>query len=415
MITVKEALERILKTIVPLGTEKTDILGALGRVIGEDIYALRNIPPQNNSAMDGYALKSEDVRDADAEHPVVLNIVEDIPAGYAPQKTVGHGEAARIMTGAPIPDGADAVVMVEETRSDGDSVRIYGGAEKSQHIRYAGEDVHEGDLVIRAGTLLRPAEVGMLSALGRSFVQVYQRPRVALIATGNELVDIDGAWLPGRIVSSNNYSLAAQVIECGGIPLQLGIAKDTKYDLAEKFKDAIRADIIVSSAGVSVGDYDFVKEVMNDMSIGIEFWQVAQRPGKPMTFGTREGKPFFGLPGNPVSSMVAFEQYVRPAILRMTGHEHIFRRTIKAKLTEDIQKKKGLRYFLRARVKIQGKEFVVETAGDQGSGILKSMALANGIMVLPEDTDFIKAGSDVLIQLLDNSYNFTKHPEYLND
>ncbi len=416
MVTVKEALNHILSAILPLGLEKADILSALGRVIGEDIHASRDIPPRDNSAMDGYALKSEDTTGAGAESPVVLNIIEDIPAGYTPKKTVELGEAARIMTGAPVPDGADAVVMVEETMSDGNSVRIYADAAKGQNIRYAGEDVRGGELVIRAGTLLRPAETGMLSALGRSFVKVYQKPLVALIATGDELVDIDGvAASPEKIVSSNSYSLAAQVMECGGIPLQLGIAKDNMDDLAEKFRDAMRADIIVSSAGVSVGDYDFVKDVMEDMGIGIEFWQVAQRPGKPMTFGAREGKPVFGLPGNPVSSMITFEQYVRPAILKMTGHENIFRRTIRAKLTEDIKKKKGLRYFIRGRVKRQGEGFVAETTGEQGSGILKSMVLANGIIVIPEDAEFVEAGSEVMVQLLDNSQDFTKDPEYLND
>jgi len=415
MITVKEALEHVLGAIFPLGLEKADILGALGRVIGEDVYAPRDIPPRDNSAMDGYALKSEDTTGAGAESPVILNIIEDIPAGYAPRKTVGFGEAARIMTGAFVSDGADAVVMVEETGSDGNSVRIYAQAAKGQNVRYAGEDVREGDLVIRAGTLLRPAETGMLSALGRSFVKVYQKPLVALIATGDELVDIDGAASPGKIVSSNSYSLAAQVMECGGIPLQLGIAKDNMDDLTEKFRDAMRADIIVSSAGVSVGDYDFVKDVMEDMGTDIEFWQVAQRPGKPTTFGTRGGKPVFGLPGNPVSSMITFEQYVRPAILKMTGHESVFRRTIRAKLTEDIKKKKGLRYFIRGRVKRQGEGFVAETTGEQGSGILKSMVLANGIIVIPEDADFVKAGSEVTVQRLDNSQDFTKDPEYLND
>ncbi|MEA2014647.1 MAG: molybdopterin molybdotransferase MoeA, partial [Thermodesulfobacteriota bacterium] len=248
-----------------------------------------------------------------------------------------------------------------------------------------------------------------------SFVKVYQRPIVALIATGDELVDIDGAALPGKIVNSNSYSLAAQVMECGGIPLQIGIAKDTREDLTEKFRDALRADVIVSSAGVSVGDYDFVKDVMKDMGINIDFWQVAERPGKPMTFGVRESKPVFGLPGNPVSSMITFEQYVRPAILKMTGHKNIFRRTIKAKLAEDIKKKKGLRYFIRGRITDQGGGFVVETTGAQGSGILKSMVLANGIIVIPEDIDFVEEGSEVVVQLIDRSQDYTKDPEYLND
>ena len=415
MITVKEALDHILDSIPLLDLEKTDILSVLGRVIGEDIHAPRAIPPKDNSAMDGYAVRSEDTVGAGAELPAVLTVIEDIPAGHEPQKTVGSGEAARIMTGAHMPEGVDAVVKVEETKCDDAGVRIYALATRGENVRYAGEDVKTGDLVIRAGTVLRPAEIGMLASLGRSFVKVYRRPLVALISTGDELVDIDDAASTGKIVNSNSYSLAAQVMECGGMPLQLGIAKDTKEDLTEKFKAALRADVIVSSAGVSVGDYDFVKDVMEDMDIGVELWQVAQRPGKPMTFGSREGKPVFGLPGNPVSSMVTFEQYVRPAILKMTGHENIFRRAIRATLTHDIQKKKGLRYFFRSRVRSQGDSFVVEITGEQGSGILSSMVLANGIMVVPENADFVKAGSEVMVQLLDNSQDFTKDPEYLGD
>lgn len=415
MITVKEALDHILDSITLLNLEKTDILSAMGRVIGEDIHAPRDIPPKDNSAMDGYALRSEETIGAGAESPAVLTVIEDIPAGYEPQKAVGPGEAARIMTGAPLPEGADAVVKVEDTACDDAGVRIYVTAARGENVRYVGEDVARGDLVIHAGTVLRPAEIGMLAALGRSFVKVYRRPLVALISTGDELVDIDQAASSGKIVNSNSYSLAAQVTECGGIPLQLGIAKDTKESLTEKFGAALRADIIVSSAGVSVGDYDFVKDVMEDMGIGVELWQVAQRPGKPMTFGSREGKPVFGLPGNPVSSMVTFEQYVRPAILKMTGHENIFRRTVRATLTQDIQKKKGLRYFFRSRVRSEGDGFVVEITGEQGSGILSSMVLANGIMVIPEDADLVRAGTEVMVQLLDDSQNYTKEPEYLRD
>lgn len=415
MITVKEALDHILDSIALLDLEKTDILSALGRVIGEDIHAPRDIPPRDNSAMDGYAVRSDDTAGAGAESPAVLTVIEDIPAGYEPQKTVGAGAAARIMTGALLPEGADAVVKVEDTTCDDAGVRIYAAAARGENVRYAGEDVTRGDLVIRAGTVLRPAEIGMLAALGRSFVKVYRRPLVALISTGDELVDIDDAASSGKIVNSNSYSLAAQVTECGGVPLQLGIAKDTKEALTEKFAAALRADVIVSSAGVSVGDYDFVKDVMEDMGIGVELWQVAQRPGKPMTFGSREGKPVFGLPGNPVSSMVTFEQYVRPAILKMTGHENIFRRTVRATLSHDVRKKKGLRYFFRSRVRSQGDGFVVEITGEQGSGILSSMVLANGIMVIPEGADLVKAGTEVMVQLLDDSQNFTKEPEYLRD
>ncbi len=414
MITVREALDHILGSVAPLGLEKTDILSALGRVVGEDVYALRNIPPSDNSAMDGYAVRFEDTGSAAEKSPVFLKVIEDIPAGHLSQRTVNRGETARIMTGAIMPDGADAVVKVEDTRCDDSAIHIFSAVKNGENVRYAGEDVKTGDLIISNGTVLRPAETGMLAALGRSFVKVYRRPQVALISTGNELVDIDDAGAAGKIVNSNSYSLAAQVMECGGIPLQLGIAKDTRADLTEKFQAALGADIIVSSAGVSVGDYDFVKDVMQDLGIGVELWQVAQRPGKPMTFGSKEGKPVFGLPGNPVSSMITFEQYVRPAILRMTGHQKIFRSTVKAKLLHDIKKKKGIRYFFRALLKSEGYDFVVEVTGEQGSGILRSMVLANGIMVIPEDVDFVKAGSEVMVQLIDNSQHFARDPEYLN-
>ena len=413
MITVTEALHTVLSTVEPVGVEKVNILSALGSVLAEDIYARRTIPPTDNSAMDGYALIAEDTMGATTEHPLFFDIIEDVPAGNMPRKIVGFAEATRIMTGAPTPEGVDAVVRVEDTELDGDRVKIFKEASIGQNIRSMGEDVKEGELVLHRGTIIRPAETGMLAALGRSFVAVYQKPLVAILATGDELVDIDGELSPEKIISSNSYSGAAQVMECGGIPLQIGIAKDTKEDLTEKFKTAMRADIIVSSAGVSVGDYDFVKDVMEEIGVTIDFHQVAQRPGRPFTFGTAGRKLFFGLPGNPVSSMITFEQYVRPAILKMTGHKRIFRRTIKAVLQENITIKQGLRYFLRVRIRYEDGRLTAVTTGEQGSGILKSMVLANGIMVLPEDSTSIKKGDEVMVQVIDNSFELTEEPAYL--
>lgn len=413
MITVSDALHTILSTVEAVGVEKVNILSALGRVLAEDIYARRTIPPTDNSAMDGYALIAEDTLGATREHPLLFDIIEDVPAGNMPRKIVGFAEATRIMTGAPIPEGVDAVVRVEDTEFDGDRVKIFAEASVGQNIRSMGEDVKEGELVLHRGTIIRPAETGMLAALGRSFIAVYQKPLVAILATGDELVDIDGELSPEKIISSNSYSGAAQVIESGGIPMQIGIAKDTKEDLTEKFNAAMRADIIVSSAGVSVGDYDFVKDVMEEIGVTIDFYQVAQRPGRPFTFGTAGRKLFFGLPGNPVSSMITFEQYVRPAILKMTGHTRIFRKTIKAILQENIKKKQGLRYFLRVRVNYEDGRFTAITTGEQGSGILKSMVQANGIMVLPEDSTSIKKGDEVIVQVIDNSFDLTDEPAYL--
>jgi len=414
MISVKEALHHILESISPFGVEKVNILDTLGRVLGEDVRAIRDIPPHDNSAMDGYAVISEDTCGASAENPLFFDVIEDVPAGYMPQKIVGFAEATRIMTGAPIPEGVDAVIPVEETeRIEDNRFKITKEIGISQNIRSRGEDVREGELVLARGKVIRPAEIGMLASVGRSFVSVYQRPLVAIIATGDELIDVDGNLAPEKIISSNSYSLAAQVTDCGGVPFRVGIAKDTREDLLAKFREALRADIIVSSAGVSVGDYDFVKEVMDETGIHIDFWQVAQRPGKPLTFGTRDGKPVFGLPGNPVSSMLTFEQYVRPAMLKMMGHTCLFRKTIDATLREPIEKKKGLRYFIRAVVGYENDRPVVMTTGAQGSGILKSMVLANGIVVLPEDVTAVSAGSTVKVQILDNSLDLTDQPGYL--
>jgi molybdopterin molybdotransferase len=413
MIRVEEALNHILNSISPLDLEKTDILNALGRVIGEDIYSDRNIPPKDNSAMDGYALKSEDTKGASADAPAVVETIEDIPAGHPSQKTIGPGQAARIMTGAFVPEGADTVVKVEDTEHDGNRVRIFVESPKGENIRYSGEDVKVGDLVISKGKIVGPAEVGMLASLGRSFIKVYQKPLVAIIATGDEIADIDEDTSGGKIISSNSYSLHAQVRECGALPLQTGIAKDREESLMAAFRAALRADVIISSGGVSVGDYDFVKDVMAEMGTNIEFWQVAQRPGKPLAFGTMEGKLVFGLPGNPVSSMITFEEYVRPALLKMMGREEIFRRTITATLMEDIKKKSGLKHFIRALVKKEGERFTVSTTGEQGSGILKSMVLANGIIVLPENRTSVKKGEEVTVQLIDDSFEMSSKPEYL--
>jgi molybdopterin molybdotransferase len=413
MIRVEEALTHILNSISPLDLEKTDILNALGRVIGEDIYSGRNIPPKDNSAMDGYALKSDDTKGATSEAPAIVETIEDIPAGHLPQKTVGPGQAARIMTGAYVPKGADTVVKVEDTDRDGNRVRIFVESPRGDNIRYSGEDVKEGDLVISKGKITGPAEVGMLASLGRSFIKVYQKPLVAIIATGDEIADIDEETSEGKIISSNSYSLNAQVRECGAVALQTGIAKDREESLMAAFRSALRADVIISSGGVSVGDYDFVKDVMAQMGTNIEFWQVAQRPGKPLAFGTMEGKLVFGLPGNPVSSMITFEEYVRPALLKMMGRKEIFRRTIKATLTEDIKKKSGLKHFIRARVNKEGEIFTVATTGEQGSGILKSMVLANGIIVLPEDMTSVKKGEEVAVQLIDDSFEMSSKAEYL--
>jgi molybdopterin molybdotransferase len=412
MISVEEACKQILGAFSPLGLEKVNILDALGRVIGEDIYAGRAIPPKDNSAMDGYALRAGDTQGASPEKPVLLTVVEDIPAGAVPTKRIGADQSARIMTGAPIPEGADAVIRMEDTRKEDGRVAIFVEAKAGQDIRRAGEDVRTGEKVIARGETIRPAEVGMLAALGRSFVLVHQRPLVAIVATGDELVDIDEPPSPWKIVSSNSYSLAALVKDCGAIPLTVGIARDRRDDLIEKFRAAMRADLIVSSGGVSVGDYDLVKDIMQEVGNAMQFWRVAMKPGRPLAFGALGNVPVVGLPGNPVSSMVSFEQFVRPAILKMLGHANLFRRTIRARLDERIEKKEGIRHFIRARIQRDGEGYAVVTTGEQGSGILKSMVRANGLIIIPEDATVVEAGAMVTVQLLDSSLDWAPGPGF---
>jgi len=404
MITVDEALSKILSHIHPLGFEKVSILDALERVIGEDIYARRNIPPLDNSAMDGYALRVEDVQNASQEHPIRLEVIEDLPAGVISKKKLEKGKAIRIMTGAPIPKGADTVVPVEETKQEDGFVLIFKATALDENIRKSGEDVKKGDRVISKGDAIRPAEVGMLASIGRSFVSVYQRPLVAILCTGDELVDVDGELDEVKIISSNSYTLAAQVKDCGAIPVQLGIAKDRKEEIEEKLYQGMRADILISSAGVSVGDYDFVKDVMKKLGMEMVFWKVAMRPGQPLAFGTIGGKPVFGLPGNPVSSMISFEQFVRPSLLKMMGHRKLSRPVIEAILKEEIKKILGRRYFIRGSVSIEKDQSFVTTTGEQGSGILRSMVRANGLIVIPEDQERVRAGDKVKVQLLDRNF-----------
>jgi molybdopterin molybdotransferase len=404
MISVEEALDKILPHIEPLGSEKVSILEALGRVISENINANRDIPPLDNSGMDGYAVRSGDIQNADPNHPVRLEVMEDLPAGFISTRTVRRGEAIRIMTGAPIPRGADAVIPVEYTKKEDRFVSIFKVVLPGEYIRKAGEDVKKGVRVISGGDLIRSAEVGMLASVRRSFVSVYQRPMVAILCTGEELVDVDGDLDDGRIISSNSYTLAAQVKDCGAIPVQLGIAKDRKEEIKEKLLQGLRADVLISSAGVSVGDYDFVKDVLNDLGMEMVFWKVAMKPGMPLAFGRIQGKPVFGLPGNPVSSMVSFEQFVRPSLLKMMGHCQIFRPVIEAFLKEDIYKEPGRRHFVRAFVIFEGDHYFVTITGAQGSGILRSMVKANGLIVIPENQEFVRAGEKVKVQLLDRNF-----------
>ncbi len=408
VISVTEAVTTILKEIAVLGTERIAITGALGRVLAEDISAPFDIPPLDNSAMDGYAVRFSDIRGATAQNPAKLKILGDIPAGYSAAKPINPGETYRIMTGAPVPAGADTVVMQEDTQARGQVVEILQECPCNSHIRRAGEDLAAGDSVVTSGTLLGPAHIGVLASIKKSLVTVYQRPRVAIISTGDELADVDEELTAGKIVSSNSYSLQALVLDSNAIPMALGIARDTREALREKFSAALHADMIISSGGVSVGDYDFVKDVMQDLGAEMKFWKVAMRPGNPLAFGIIGGKPAFGLPGNPVSVMVSFEQFVRPSLRKMCGHTKLFRPVIEATAQEDVATRQGRQYFIRCMVRKTTAGYIATTTGEQGSGILMSMAKATGLMIVPADRAGVKAGDTVAVQILDRDFGYTE-------
>ena len=412
MISVEDAQKSILDMIRPMGRERAGLLNSLGRVLAEDVHSSRSIPPWNNSAMDGYALRAEDVRGATRETPKGLRVVEEIQAGVVATHRVGPGEAIKIMTGAPIPDGADAVVLVEETeRISEDEVHIFLDAPKGEAIRLAGEDVKPGETVLAQGARLGPASLGMLANIGRARVYVYQKPRVAILATGEELVDLGDSPGVGQIFNSNSYALAAQVLEAGGEPLLLGIARDDAEDLTRRINDGLAADLVITSGGVSVGDFDLVKSTLGGLGNDMRFWRVRMKPGKPMAFGMLNDKPVFGLPGNPVSTMVSFELFVRPSLLKMQGHKRLFRPAVEARLLHPLTKSPERRHYVRSIVYREGGEWVVRAIEAQGSNILHSMVRANGLLVFPEYETELAAGSRVQVILLEEAS--PEKPEHL--
>lgn len=407
MISVDEAKERILRHFHPLEQERVPILEALDRVLAEDIYSDIDIPPFANSAMDGYALRSLDTAGASRKSPVTLKVVADLAAGYTTEVEVAPGMAIRIMTGAPLPEGADAVVRFEDTSeglrgSWGPTVEVYKEVSPRENVRPAGEDIRRGELVLTKGTVLRPQEIGVLASLGRPEVEVIRRPRVAILATGDELVGIEEELGPGKIRNSNEYSNTALVLRYGGIAVRLGIAKDRVEDIKAKIQKGLEAqvDLFLTSAGVSVGEYDVVKEVLASEG-EIEFWQVCMKPGKPLAFGHIQGVPLIGLPGNPVSAMVAFEQFVRPAILTMLGKGAKEKPEVEVIVDEDVTNS-GRRGFMRAIVTRQEDGYHARVvSGPRGSGVLTSMVRANALLIVPEGTTLVKAGERLRAQMLD--------------
>lgn len=396
MPTFEEARKIILDSVVPLGVEKVEILSAVGRVLAEDIAAPWEMPLWDNTAMDGYA-----VRAADCPAGATLKLAGFLPAGGHMTAAVERGTAVKIMTGAPIPPGADAVVPYEETEEQGDQVFIKSAVKPRDHIRFSGEDVKCGETVLPAGTHLRPSEISMLASFGKIFVPVHRRARVAILSTGDELVEPGETLEPGKIINSNSLALAAAVMQAGGIPVMLGIARDNRDSLREKLVEGLRADALITSAGVSAGDCDYVRDVLSELMVVQAFWKIDIKPGRPTAFGLRDGKPVFSLPGNPVSSLLTFEEFVRPALFKMMGHSRVLRPMVKATLQEGIRKKPGRVNFIRVAVTQENGEFLVQSAGKQDTGFLKTLLLAGGIAVIPADQENLKAGDKVDVHLLD--------------
>ncbi|OGL08959.1 MAG: hypothetical protein A3F92_02885 [Candidatus Rokubacteria bacterium RIFCSPLOWO2_12_FULL_71_22] len=394
MLTVEQALDEILSRVRPLGTERVEVLGALGRILAEPIVSRRVIPPWPNSSMDGYALRADDTR----EDGVELTVVGRVAAGALPARALRLGEAMRIFTGAPLPDGADAVVPQEDVTAEGDRVRVPARVERGAFVRPVGEDVRAGDVVLEAGHRVGPAEVGLLATLGYARVVVGRRPRVAVLSTGDELADLGREPEGGQVPNTNTYSLMAQVLEAGGEPVNLGVARDDVDAIEGRVRWGMAADVVVSSAGVSVGELDLVREALVRCGAELHLWQVSMRPGKPITFGSLRGRPVFGLPGNPVSAMVTFEVFVRPALLQMAGARALDRPRIRARALAAIANPGPRRGYLRVTLAPEASGWGARLTGDQGSAILRSMVAADGLAVLEGDTRVPAGGAlDVIV------------------
>jgi molybdopterin molybdotransferase len=405
-LAAADAQRTILDAITVLPPETCASVDAQSRVLAAAIESRRTLPPFDVSAMDGYAVRSAELARATEQAPVALPVAFEIAAGAAPDRALSAGTVARIFTGAPLPPGADAVVRQEDVVLDGASARFAIPVPAGENRRLAGEDVRAGEIVLDAGERLGPAALGLLASLGRSHVQVHQRPRVAILSGGDELIEPDGDPSGGRIVSSNSYSIAAQCREVGAEPIYLGIARDTPDALERHLRAGLGAHVLVTSAGVSVGDRDYVRPVLEKLGCELLFWGVKIKPGFPLVFGRfpERGPWVFGLPGNPVSAMVTFEEFVRPALCKLAGHPAWFRPRVEAVLAEPLRKAAGRLHLVRVRLERRDGRVVATPTGNQSSGVLRSMTLAQGLLVFPADATELPAGAAVQVQVLDADF-----------
>lgn len=413
MLSVADASARILAEIRPLAVERVPLLEALGRVLATPVVAPNTIPAWDNSAMDGYAVRAADLGAASAEAPVVLSVLETIPAGAFPTRPVSPGTATRIMTGAPIPAGADSVVRVEDTDAGTERVSIRSARDARRNVRRAGEDIAAGTVVLEPGAPIGPAQIGVLASVGAATIDVHRRPRVAFLGSGDEIVDLDrfAEALDGRkTITSNSYTLHAMIRAANAEPMNLGVARDDPADLRERFERAAGSDLLITTAGISAGEYDYIRDVLAELGVELAVWKVRMRPGAPVGFGTLRGMPWIGLPGNPVSTMVTFELFVRPALRRMLGHTRLFRRPVPVTLEEDVSTSARLTHFLRAVVAArEDGTLAARLTGPQGSGILTSMARANALLVIPEDRQRVPAGEQVHALLIGDDAQLSEH------
>lgn len=402
MLSVEEALERILAEIRPLDVVQVPLADTLGQVLAQDIVAEEDIPPFDNSAMDGFALLSKDSKTHDGRPPR-LRVTGGVAAGYVADHAVEEGTAMRIMTGAPVPPGADTVIQVELTRYDGPEstwVEVLQEVAPGNNIRPAGEDIHRGQTVMVRGTEIGAWEIGILATLGRASVPVVRRARVAILGTGDEVIDVGEPLQPGKIRNSNSYLLEAAVRQVGAEPKRLGVARDTVESLREKFSEAIQYDLILTSGGVSVGDFDLVKNIMQEQG-NINFWRINMRPGKPVAFGHISGVPLLGLPGNPVSSAVTFELFGRPVIRKMQGHTRLLKPQIDVVVEDGVSDNAMRRHYVRARVEWQNGRFIAHTTGNQGSHMMTSLLGANAFVIVPEGGVEVHPGDIARAMMLD--------------
>jgi len=399
-LRVSEAQRVVLESVALLNAESVMLEQSLGRVLAEDIRANRDLPPYDVSAMDGYAVRSADL----TQVPVTLEVIEDIRAGDMPGKIVQPGQCARIMTGAPVPQGADAVMRVEDTQEiSAQLIQVIMTIKDGHDVRPQGENMRNGDVVLNAGTEITPGVIGILATVKITQMQVYRRPRVAILSTGNELEAINDPVNMNKIPDSNTYALMAQVQALGITPALLGIARDDPLELEEYLLRGLDYDVLLVSGGTSVGVHDYVRPTIEKLGVAMKFWRVAMKPGHPLAFGTSAKTAVFGLPGNPVSSMVCFEEFVAPALRRMTGHPRLFRRTVSARLAHPLKMRPGRTEFVRVQLTHDDTGYVASSTGTQSSGVLLSMARADGLLVMPFDSTGLAAGAQVTVQLLDGT------------